>query len=321
MRRKNAESPLAGWIHSASVRAGPSLTEFDLGGSGDDLGSVRWFVFGASDELLAQPALRRLDLAQRNWLCAARLVRFLDDMTLVEHRIVNTAAQVIAERRLGDPVSETLALDALKLYTDEGYHAYFTACASRAVRDAFALGPGEGGPSPKIQALEALVAEAPAQRRDLAWFLVGFAGETMVTKAIVDVMRGTAHSAIQRLLLAHLEDEWAHGRYFAHLFSLVWPRLDAGSRAFAGDWLPRIMAAFHPWDARFHQRILDHVGVDAAACERVLERMGGPARQAERTRHACGNTLQILERCGVFKDEGWRAGFVRAGLIDRDRSW
>ncbi|MDR7094247.1 diiron oxygenase [Hydrogenophaga laconesensis] len=267
---------------------------------------------------MAHPALRSLGLAERNRLFAARLVHFLDDMTLTEHRIVNVAAQVIAENRLRAFIPEVLALDALKLYTDEGYHAYFTAHASRSIRQAFGMDLSDG-PNLKIATLEALVADTPAERRDMAWFMVGFVGETMISKAIVDVMRATAHSGVQGMLLAHLEDEWVHARYFAHLFEHIWPRLDAGSQAFFGRLLPRIIAAFHTWDKGFHQRILGDAGLDAAARDRVLAKVAGEAPQTARMRGRCGNTLQVLERCGVFNDEALREAFVQSGLIDRDR--
>src|SRR5690606_7364991 len=156
-----------------------------------------------------------------------------------------------------------LANDALKLYTDEGYHAWFTAEASRAIRGAFQL-PAHEEPSARINAIEALVAAAPPERRDLAWFTVGFVGETMITPALVEALRGTAHSAIQALLLAHLEDEWVHAKYFALLFGRVWPKLDADGQAFVGALLPAAMAAFHTVDAPLHRRLLVQAGLDAA---------------------------------------------------------
>ncbi|MCW5654379.1 diiron oxygenase [Hydrogenophaga sp.] len=296
----------------------PSLTDFVLDARGDELSGVRWLAFGAADELLSHPALGDLDLQTRNRLGAARLVHFLDDMALTEHRIVNVAAQRIAENRLrGHDVPEPLALDALKLYTDEGYHAYFTALAVGRIREAFGLAAYEG-PSQKITGIEALVAEVPAPRRDMAWFLVGFVGETMVTKAIVDAMRSTAHSALQRLLLAHLEDEWVHARYFAHLFSRVWPTLAAQERADLGELLPRIMGAFHVRDPERIAHTLTDAGVPASARKTVLARQAPEEGQFARARHMGANTLQVMARCGVFRDEAVRGAFVRAGLIDRD---
>ncbi len=317
--RKEAESPFEGWIDTASVRAKPSLTDFNLSGGAGELSGVQWFVFGHTDEFMSHPALRPLGVAGRNRLYAERLVHFLDDMALSEHRIVNPAAQVIAEGRLRAYLPEALALDALKLYTDEGYHAWFTAQASRAIREVFGLRALDG-PNPKIAAIEALVSEAPAQRRDLTWFMVGFVGETMITQALVEVMRSSAHSAIQRMLLAHLEDEWVHARYFGHLFSLIWPQIDAPGQAWFGPLLPRIMAAFHTWDEPFHRRILSEAGLDEAASDRVLAKVAGESHQLARMRHRCGNTLQVLERCGVFKNAGLRTHFVEAGLLDRDHA-
>lgn len=310
------DSPFKGWIDTASVRAKPSLTEFNLSGGAGELSGVQWFVFGNTDELMSHPALRPLGVAERNRLYATRLVHFLDDMALSEHRIVNPAAQVIAEGRLHTYLPEALALDALKLYTDEGYHAWFTAQASRSIREVFGL-QAHDGPNLKVAAIEALVAEALPERRDMTWFMIGFVGETMITQALVDVMRSSAHSAIQRMLLAHLEDEWVHARYFGHLFSLIWPQLDDEGRAWFGRLLPRIVAAFHTWDGPFHRRLLEEAGLDAAARDRVLARVAGESHQLARMRHRCGNTLQVLERCGVFKDAALRKHFVEAGLLDR----
>ncbi|WP_169801526.1 diiron oxygenase [Hydrogenophaga palleronii] len=311
------ESALKDWISSASVRVKPSLTDFDLSGNAGEFSGVQWFVFGHADEFMSHPALRHLDMPQRNAVSAARLAHFLDDMTLTEHRIVNVAAQVIAENRLRAYLPERLAIDALKLYTDEGYHAYFTAQASRAIRDRFAL-PVHDAPNPKIAALEALVAGVPAPRRDLAWFMVGFVGETMITKAIVDTMRATAHTGLLALLQAHLEDEWQHARYFAQLFGLVWPQLGAADKAFFGALLPTIIQAFHTWDEAFHRHLLAQIGLDSAAIERVLAQEGSETRRTAHMRSRCGNTLQVLERSGVFKQAALRTVFVQHGLLERD---
>lgn len=309
-------SPFARWNETAAVRTKPALTDFCLSGQWGELGAVQWFVFGGDDALMSLTDLQGLGLAARNRLGAARLVRFMDETALTEHRLVNVAAQAIAERRLADRVPPALALDALKLYTDEAYHAWFSAEASRAIRQAFDLPPHDE-PSLKIPSLEALAAEAPPVHRDLAWFLVGFAGETQITQAIVENMRSTTHSALQALLLAHLEDEWVHVRYFGRLFSLLWPRLDAAECAFVGHRLPGIMAAFHVADGAFLRRVLTQAGLDEAAVSRVLASV--ETRQGERLRSRCAHTLEILARCGVFDDAQVRHGFVQAGLIDADQ--
>ena len=83
-----AASPLRDWIHTSAIRTKPSLTDFKLSGSADEIRQVRWFARGASDELLSHPLLGRLTMAERNGLYAARLVHFLDDMALTETRIV-----------------------------------------------------------------------------------------------------------------------------------------------------------------------------------------------------------------------------------------
>ncbi len=309
-------SPFARWNETAAVRAKPALTDFCLEGQWGELGAVQWFVFGGDDGLMSLGDLQGLGLAARNRLGAARLVRFMDETALTEHRLVNVAAQAIAERRLADRVPPALALDALKLYTDEAYHAWFSAEAGRAIRQAFDLPPNDD-PSLKIPALEALAAAAPPVHRDLAWFLVGFAGETQITQAIVENMRSTTHSALQAMLLAHLEDEWVHARYFDLLFSLLWPGLDAAERAFVGRSLPAIMAGFHILDRVFLRRTLVQVGLDEAAQDRVLE--ASEKRRGERLRSRCTHTLEILARCGVFEDTQVRRGFVQVGLIDADQ--
>lgn len=311
------DSPFHDWITRAAVRAKPSLTDFDLSHQADQLGSARWFVFGKSDDMLSHPALAHLDVAERNWLSAARLVHFLDETARTEHRIVNVAAQAMAEGRLRAYLPEMLALDALKLYTDEGYHACFSAQASHALRSVFGI-EADDGPNLRIKTIENLVAETRPDQRDLAWFMMGFVAETMITKGIVDTMRSTAHSALQNLLLAHLEDEWVHARYFAQAFALVWSELDADSRTYWGQRLPRIMAAFHTRDPVLHHRLLTRLGLDAATTERVLDRLTSPASLIERTRHQCANTLQIMARCAAFRDAPVRAAFVQAGLLDLD---
>jgi len=75
---------------------------------------------------LAHPAIEAAGRSVVHRLTANHLVHFLDYTTLLEHRIVNRAVEVIVHGELPIDVPPPMKTDALQLYTDEGYHALFS---------------------------------------------------------------------------------------------------------------------------------------------------------------------------------------------------
>ncbi|PNG52228.1 MULTISPECIES: diiron oxygenase [unclassified Variovorax] len=309
-----SDEPFDDWLSRSAVRAKPSLTDFEFAGDTAELRGIRWFVLGREDELLSHRLIAGCSVDLKNSLYAARLAHFLEEVALAETRVINVAVQVISENRLSKYFSSQVALEALKLYTDEGYHAYFSASAAMKIRKAFGL-TADMSSGVKVRAIETLMSSIPPEWKDRAWFMVGFVGETMISKEIMEIMRSTGVSVMQSMLLAHLEDEWVHSRYVIRLFELMWPKLDEEAKENLGTLLPQIFLAYHVSDDVFYNQVLTLLGVPEDDVKEIVADAFTSESHIRRTSNACGAAFKVLERCGVFESKAIRSAFVRAKLL------
>lgn len=311
MQRKDM-SPFSVWDSSSAVRAKHALTcnVEDLG----DIHGVRWFVLGPGDDLFAYPSIRALSTAVKNVIYLERLVYFLDSMVHTEIEIVNKTASAIAMHRLEMYIPRELALDALKLYTDEGYHAFFTAAACDTLRRKFSLSQ-RSRLHPRVAAMDRIADAFSTGPQDLVCFMIGFVSETMITKSLADIMRSSANSDIQKLLLAHLEDEFKHAAYFSALFKIVWAKLNAQMKEFCGELLVKIILAYHQPDNEFLDIMLATDELSTNTRSSIIEDMNSHSRLAMKARTLSFNTLEVLRRAGVFQNMKVKALFVQGGLL------
>ncbi|QHE87014.1 hypothetical protein [Hydrogenophaga sp. BPS33] len=81
-------------------------------------------------------------------------------------------------------------------------------------------------------------------------------------------------SAIDALLLAHLEDEWAHARYSAHLFALIWPLMAPDEQVFFG---PSTCAAASRQPASWTStRAIEPPGIPCVQRTEIARKTGSP---------------------------------------------
>ncbi|SDT60054.1 diiron oxygenase [Pseudomonas granadensis] len=304
---------LKDWESRASVRS--STHDYLLP---DDvalqLQTRHWFP-PAFIPYLAHPAIQAAGREVQQRLSANHLVHFLDYTTLLEHRIVNRAVEVIVHREL--PVFVPLAMKhaALQLYTDEGYHALFSNRLAEQIAGLYDISGRPALPK-RIARLNALIARTPEKHRPLAWFLLGFVSETIIARELLDVCRDSLVSCVSDMLRDHLTDEARHSRYFAEVFHYLWLSMLSRQRTFVSRTLLEIIGIFFEADERWLQQSLRGAGIAEAD---VMEIVSGMATvQANRTRARSGAvaTLDALDKAGFFALAHNRTLFARAGLID-----
>ncbi|WP_336356915.1 diiron oxygenase [Pseudomonas granadensis] len=304
---------LKDWESRASVRS--STHDYLLP---DDvalqLQTRHWFP-PAFIPYLAHPAIQAAGRDVQHRLSANHLVHFLDYTTLLEHRIVNRAVEVIVHREL--PVFVPLAMKhaALQLYTDEGYHALFSNRLAEQIAGFYGISGRPVLPK-RIARLNALIARTPEKHRPLAWFLLGFVSETIIARELLDVCRDSLVSSVSDMLRDHLTDEARHSRYFAEVFHYLWLSMLSRQRTFVSRTVLEIIGIFFEADERWLQQSLRGAGIAEVD---VMEVVSGMATvQANRTRARSGAvaTLDALSKAGFFALAHNRTLFARAGLID-----
>jgi len=304
---------LKDWESRASVRS--STHDYLLP---DDvavqLQTRHWFP-PAFIPYLAHPAVQAAGGEVLHRLSANHLVHFLDYTTLLEHRIVNRAVEVIVHREL--PVFVPLAMKhaALQLYTDEGYHALFSNRLAEQIARFYGI-TGRPALPKRIARLNALIARTPEKHRPLAWFLLGFVSETIIARELLDVCRDSLVSSVSDMLRDHLTDEARHSRYFAEVFHYLWLSMHNRQRTFVSRTLLEIIGIFFETDERWLQQSLRGAGIAEGD---VMAIVGGMATiQANRVRARSGAiaTLDALRKAGFFALPHNQTLFAKAGLID-----
>jgi len=304
---------LRDWDSRASVRS--STHDYQLPDDVQQQLQSRYWFPPAFLPYLAHPAIQAAGREVLHRLTANHLVHFLDYTTLLEHRIVNRAVEVIAHRELPIYVPLPMKHAALQLYTDEGYHALFSNRLAEQIAGLYGI-TGRPTIPRRITRMNAMIARTPEKNRALAWFLLGFVSETIIARELLDICRDTLVSSVNDMLRDHLADEARHSRYFAEVFHYCWLSMNNRQRTFVSRTLLEIIGIFFEVDERWLQQSLRGAGI---ADSDVMEIVGGMATvQANRARarSGCIATVDALRKAGFFATPHNQTLFAKAGLID-----
>src|SRR5262249_6913309 len=119
-REIDMSAPFASWYRGAGVRSGARRRFRDE----TDMGKV--FFPEQLVPYLAHEALAEATPEQRRALTIHHLYQFLLSTAHLETRVVNRAAELIANGRAGPELPVSARLDAFKIYCDEGYHSLYS---------------------------------------------------------------------------------------------------------------------------------------------------------------------------------------------------
>ncbi|MFJ7796431.1 diiron oxygenase [Pseudomonas sp. NPDC096950] len=304
---------LGDWNTRASVRVTEHsyLLPSDLD---QQLETRHWFP-PAFLPYLSHPSIKAAGQSVIHRLSANHLVYFLDYTTLLEHRIVNRAVEIIVHGELDISVPQRMKTAALQLYTDEGFHALFSNSLAEQIADHYGITQRPVMPH-RITRLNALLEQTPDRYKTLAWFLVGFVSETIIARELLEVCRDTLVSCAQEMLRDHLTDEARHSRYFSEVFHYLWLTLTSSQRTFAAKWLVEIILVFFEVDERWLKESLHSAGLNGACVADVLGELADAQAAVLRARSGAGATLQALRNAGFFDLRSNQQLFMQAGLVD-----
>lgn len=304
---------LGDWNSRASVRSSPH--DYQLADDVQQQLLTRHWFPPAFLPYLAHPAIVAAGRAVTHRLTASHLVHFLDYTTLLEHRIVNRAVEVIVHGELSVFVPVRMKTAALQLYTDEGYHALFSNRLAEQIADLHGF-TGRPVMPLRISRLNALIARTPESKRPLAWFLLGFVSETIIARELLDVCRDSLVSTVNDMLRDHLADEARHSRFFAEVFHYLWLTLNSRQRTFAARTVLIVIEMFFEVDARWLQQSLRSNGIDERAIEEILGSLTDTQARRLRARTGAIATVDALKKAGFFATPNNRKLFAKAGLLD-----
>lgn len=302
--------PLASWYETAGVRSGVRRIFRDE----TDAGKV--FFPERLVPHLAHEALAEATPEQRRALTVRYLYQFLLSTTHLETRVVNPAAEQIANARAGVELPVSARLDAFKIYCDEGYHSLYSLdLADQIARDTgIALPPCDYGQC--VDRLEETAARLLPDVPALTPLLQAVLFETLIPAVLNEVPQDpTVLTVVRDLTRDHARDEGHHYRFFTAFFHHLWHQLDGDLREPVAHALPALIHACLAWDLEPLQDSLVRSGVDPATAHDVMRDCYGGDTSLDGVTSICRATVRMCQSAGVLEVPGAVEAFAAHRLL------
>ncbi|SBW28079.1 hypothetical protein FDG2_5526 [Candidatus Protofrankia californiensis] len=299
-----------GWYENAKVRNQPARTFDPL---------LRGYLPFSSLEVpeIDHPAVQALGPGLRSRVLTHHLYRYLRYTMNMETRVVSRALIQLATGNVGMELSGHIRENALKILTDEGFHAFVAMNMFHQVVAATKIEPVPCTFDIILDRLDAPIANPTARYEVIRHLLQVCVFETMVT-SILDRLPAdqSVHPTVRDLVADHAFDERRHNAFFVRFFPELWTALDPSTRLVVARDLPGIINACLAPDLTTVRAVLADVGMSRDTIEDVICDCYSSQNIAAATRWTARYTIQLIRNTGVLDTpEGWDA-FTEAGLLD-----
>ena len=267
---------------------------------------------------LDHPTLEELDARSRSEILTRHLYQYLNFTANLEPTIVNRGVHRIAFQHLPLEADSELRLDALKIYTDEGYHALFCVDLINQVERATQIIDVPYQFTPYIANLDAITAQLLPGNRMLGEILQVVIFETAVSAILSDLPKDpNLATAVAAVVRDHMEDEKLHHAFFVRLFPRLWESLDNSLKILAARALPRlIVEEIKPYSAPIKLALMA-VGLTRSAAADVLSDTYTEQQAREYAQHVARYTVALFARTGVLDIPGAAEAFAAEGLLPK----
>lgn len=299
--------PFAEWYTAAGVRSGVRRRFHDESDQGKVFFPERLVPF------LDHPLLTDLSQEQRTALSLRHLYQFLISTTHMETRVVNTAAERIANGRSGVGLTSHDRLDAFKVYCDEGYHALYSLDLADQIAAATGVPVPDWDYGAFVDRLGTAAARLLPGEPVLAGLLQVVVFETLITAVLNEVPADTmVIGTVRDLMRDHARDEGRHHRFFTGFFHKLWHTLDTTHRTAVAFALPQLIHGCLAADIAPARASLALAGVGTDTLTQVVD--DSLATDPERIRSITRSTVRMCQSAGVFDIPGAAEQFARYGL-------
>lgn len=326
------EASLSGWFDRAGVRSDPhrlvedpaprQVDGADTAGNPDaadiaaQLRAGKTFFPLALMPHVTHPLVQALPRDAARALAARHLYQYLTFTAHFETQVVNRATARIAAGGTDLHLPIGARVDALKIYTDEGWHALFSLdlVAQLAAATTIPALPYDFGPY--LARLDSVCADLMPGKTVLAQLLQVVVFETLVTSILSAVPADQSVLDVVRETVAdHARDEGRHHAYFSAFFRELWAGLDPSERSAAARCLPQLIRRSLEPDVTATRAALIAAGLSEPAVATVLaESYPAEGRTAEVARSA-RHSVRLFRICGVLDVPGGYDAFAAAGLL------
>jgi hypothetical protein len=312
---KNAAVISRPWDTRASVRV--SLETYDLGLEGGRFDKDPSWAHDSYSAILLHPMLTGITAEQKRFVTGTQLIDFLLKTTKFEVNYVNEAARNIALDGYPIRFPEPLRLEALQIYTDEGYHAYFSPKISEQILSYYLIDDDLSRFNHNFfTSLDFVGAQTPVNLSFLNLLGCVIVSEAIISKDISREMEGIVYEPVRLMLRNHMVDEAAHGRYFLKVLEFVWSELNDQERVTLGQIIHEAIGLFGKPRTEIYHYSLGRMGFSADEIDRMREEVYGTREWAViKVRAKMSALLQTLNSLGAFDYPDTYHRFSASGYI------
>ncbi|MEU4767417.1 diiron oxygenase [Actinosynnema sp. NPDC023794] len=302
--------PFTSWYETAGVRGGARRLFHDESDQGKTFYPLDQIPYLAHEAVVPLPERARRDLTIRH------LYQFLLSTAHLETRIVNRAAELIANDRSGVDLPTARRLDAFKVYCDEGYHSLYSLDLADQVATATGVAVPDWDYGGFVDALEATGARLLPHAPEIVPLLQVVVFETLVTAVLNEIPNDPdVFTVVRDLTRDHAKDEGHHHRFFADFFHRFWTQLDPAHRGPVAHALPALVRACLTWDIAPVVDSLRQAGLDPDAARDVAADCYGGDGGDDRIARVCRATVRVFRSAGVLEVPGAEEAFAAHRLL------
>jgi hypothetical protein len=191
---------------------------------------------------LGHEVVAALPPAARQRLVARHLYQYLLFTVHLETKVVNRGVAMVAHNEMDHPVPPATRLDAMKIYTDEGFHALYNLDIIQQIEATTGIPALLYDFQPRLDRLDATADRYLPDHPGLARLLQVVVFETVVTSILADLPRDpTVYQVVRHVVGDHARDETYHHAFFVRFFRELWVHLTPALRVAAARAIPHLI--------------------------------------------------------------------------------
>jgi hypothetical protein len=242
------------------------------------------------------------------------LYRYLNFTVLLESLVVNKTLLGIYLKTTGIIVNDAQRINALRMYTDEAYHALAAADMAQQVARF------TGVPNTSASDLDAVFLRRLKSIQDAASssslavlleLVFVIISETLISGTLKDVSYDkSVNSGIRDVINDHARDEGRHHAFFYKYLKELWANLTQAERLEVGRTAPALIRAFFAPEYESVEAELGTYGLPAPFIRDLLADAYAADRLDQSIRASSQNIVRYFEELGAFEvpetPKGWR---------------
>ncbi len=294
------------WDSKAGVRSNPQDYNLNLSKENDKNGSAKSWHLDSYSAILSHDELSSLSEEDKEFVRGTQLLEFVTKQAVFEVDCVNFVANKLALGKYKYTLTENIRLDAFKVYTDEGYHAYYTQKIANQIRDHYGIGESDIDPYIKgyFEKIDKLVSQFGEQHTELCMLVLVIAAEAQIVSDISREMKQIVHEPIRVMFKDHMIDEAFHAQFFHLVFENVWPQLSAEEAEIMGKMFCDAMVILATPRVDIYYYSLAKLGIQKEVITRCIsDTYHTQEWRTTRIKERMVPTVNLLRKNGVFENK------------------